>query len=914
MLLEGEGGIGKSTLADWVASEADQEALTVARAVGFALARDTPYAPLIAALGPAMGDPVLTDGLPALGLLFDGLPAPTVPSDPELARTRLQVALVTLVHRLSQARPLLFFCDDLHSFDAASLGVIAALSVDLVSTGVGLIACFRPTESGERPEVGSALASLRRVEGAAHIRIDRLDRAAIDRLVAERLGGPVSKRVHDAIWERSAGTPLFAEAIIDDLRAGGALDRVEGRWHLTEDRIVVPALVDDLFGERVRRLDDDARIVMAAVALAGGPVDETTLAAVDGLAAADRAAALRTLREHRLAVGDPVDPGAWIPAHPLAAAAAVEAMTVGERVDLHGRFAAAMQGESALRRAPHVLASGASPTDATVELLLEAGDEALGLGALTEAVRVLVPAREMIDGGAAPALRGRVLAGLGEAWARREEVAVAIELLDDAFATFRDAGDRAGQIRVLRSLAPLSFVAGLGSRLDDAERLTADAETAGAPPEVMEAGLLVASIASRDGRPAAEHVARLRAVGSELASEGDAIARGELIVELAGLCLGRDDDGIPSGETYRALDDLAGRCRDEPDLRSRALLTGLDCALAIGDVDLVTSAGSAASEGRGIWAGHSTWRASLVRWTLAVGRGDLATATRLGADPSLLASQRGRTLVSVLEALGSWLGGDEVRAREVLAELPTPTEIGDRVARLYLGVGRGVIEAEGEPEILADAPFLHWRSMGGFLGTAVLAAGRVRSRRLSAAEVLGWADRLAGGGGASAAWADVVAGSLSDDPAVAARRLARAASAFDALGAPFLGARQWVSAAERSSDAVADDRLRSVAMFLAGVGVEPWADRAAALVKTRRLSLTPTSAEVDPLGLTPREREVAEVIADGLTNREVAERLFISVRTVTSHLDHIYTKLAIGSRAELVELVAGLEPGPGPQK
>ncbi|MCP5026896.1 MAG: helix-turn-helix transcriptional regulator, partial [Actinomycetia bacterium] len=59
----------------------------------------------------------------------------------------------------------------------------------------------------------------------------------------------------------------------------------------------------------------------------------------------------------------------------------------------------------------------------------------------------------------------------------------------------------------------------------------------------------------------------------------------------------------------------------------------------------------------------------------------------------------------------------------------------------------------------------------------------------------------------------------------------------------------------------------------------------------------------DPLGLTAREREVAREVADGLTNREIAERLFISIRTVTSHLDHIYTKLSIGSRAELVALL-----------
>jgi non-specific serine/threonine protein kinase len=58
--------------------------------------------------------------------------------------------------------------------------------------------------------------------------------------------------------------------------------------------------------------------------------------------------------------------------------------------------------------------------------------------------------------------------------------------------------------------------------------------------------------------------------------------------------------------------------------------------------------------------------------------------------------------------------------------------------------------------------------------------------------------------------------------------------------------------------------------------------------------------------LTPREREVAELVADGLSNAAIAERLVVSVRTVTSHLDHAYTKLGIRSRTELAREVRAL--------
>jgi DNA-binding CsgD family transcriptional regulator len=57
------------------------------------------------------------------------------------------------------------------------------------------------------------------------------------------------------------------------------------------------------------------------------------------------------------------------------------------------------------------------------------------------------------------------------------------------------------------------------------------------------------------------------------------------------------------------------------------------------------------------------------------------------------------------------------------------------------------------------------------------------------------------------------------------------------------------------------------------------------------------------LPLTPRETEVASLVAQGLTSAAIAEALFVSLRTVTSHLEHIYTKLGVGSRAALTRLV-----------
>ena len=61
----------------------------------------------------------------------------------------------------------------------------------------------------------------------------------------------------------------------------------------------------------------------------------------------------------------------------------------------------------------------------------------------------------------------------------------------------------------------------------------------------------------------------------------------------------------------------------------------------------------------------------------------------------------------------------------------------------------------------------------------------------------------------------------------------------------------------------------------------------------------------EPVALTKREREVAVLAAKGITSRDIADRLFVSVRTVDNHLGRVYDKMGISNRAELAEIMAG---------
>jgi DNA-binding CsgD family transcriptional regulator len=100
----------------------------------------------------------------------------------------------------------------------------------------------------------------------------------------------------------------------------------------------------------------------------------------------------------------------------------------------------------------------------------------------------------------------------------------------------------------------------------------------------------------------------------------------------------------------------------------------------------------------------------------------------------------------------------------------------------------------------------------------------------------------------------------------------------------------------------ARDQLRAALTVFESVGAEPWAERARAELRASGEAVRAGGDRVDSGALdelTPQEREIALLVAEGATNREVAARLFLSVRTVEYHLHKVYTRLGITSRVAL---------------
>jgi DNA-binding CsgD family transcriptional regulator len=165
---------------------------------------------------------------------------------------------------------------------------------------------------------------------------------------------------------------------------------------------------------------------------------------------------------------------------------------------------------------------------------------------------------------------------------------------------------------------------------------------------------------------------------------------------------------------------------------------------------------------------------------------------------------------------------------------------------------------------------------------------------------------------AEAAYAEGLA-HLASDPGKAAETLATSTAGFDQLAMPFHTARSRLerAAALASLDPAeaTTEAERAVAVF-EQLGARRYAARANTVLARLGAGVKPIRAQSRRSGpLSRREIEVAALVAEGLTNAEIAERLTVSVRTVTSHLDHIYTRLGISSRAALARQVASQAGG-----
>jgi DNA-binding CsgD family transcriptional regulator/tetratricopeptide (TPR) repeat protein len=878
LVLEGPAGVGKTTV--WRAGV--QHAAGLGHRVLMTRPSEAETAPAMAGLMDLLGDVYEEYGAALPAPQRSALAVALLREDgdhAEVAPGTLSAAALGLVRRAAEEAPVLLAVDDLQWLDAATASTLAFVLRRLAPAPVLLLATAR-SENGD--------ATL--VDGGRMV-IPPLDVESLSRLIARELGHRVARPVVRRIATIASGNAFLAVELARlAVASGGDPDELSPAVlaRSSEVRRVAEA--------RVRVLPDDTRTALAIVAALGEPRLAVLSRALEDEAALDVAFDARVIEEQGARVRF---------THPLLAAGALAAVSPRRRRSVHRRLAEL--ASTAEERATHLAAATTEPS-AELAAAVEAGaGEALSRGAPAAAARLYEEASRLEPADAAARTERLLRAGTCRETAG--DTARALELFRRALAESQPGPQRA---RARAWVATHEHVA-----LDESDR-------------------------------------QLRLAISECADDGD--ARVECLVSL-GMSVALAGDLTAALSHYEQAQRLSERVEDV-DLRIWALSQAgfaralsapgqgrpeLLTAARLADGRLVPSAGAApqvllalasswADEiepsrtlllgvlERAVAAGDEQGIGDLSKWLteLEVRAGNLGRA-RAYADDAVAITDVGHedlNLGAMLYAralVAAHEGDDELTRRllaravamnERLGELIFVTQARSVLGFLELSMDRPAQAVEHLARVDAALRAIGVGERGAFphcndLPEALIGAGRIDEARHRLAEM-----RTLGGDIprprllCAALRGEAMIAALGGDQATASRLLEQALDVHDELPVPLERGRSLLVAgmAHRRSKhrRAARDRLTEAEALFDGMGARVWRDRA-----RRELGRISGRTPGDRDALTATERQVAELVAAGRTNRDVAAELFITVRTVEANLTRVYAKLGVRSRAEL---------------
>ena len=906
LAIEGLPGIGKSALIAAAKARAHAAGAEVLGARGSELERSFSYGmvrqlfePFLASQ-PGEERAELLGGAAALAEpLFDPAQIEADPAaDASLATLH---GLYWLTANLAARRPLLLALDDLHWCDLPSLRWLAYLLPRMEELDLSLVVGLRPAEPGVDPALVGRIVS---DPLATVIRPAPLSAKAATRLLRETLSPDAEDAFCAACREETGGNPLLLRELVHAIAAEGLAPTDENvpRLRELEGRAGSRAVALRLSG-----LPSEARALAHAVALIGDDADPrhaAVLAGLDDKAASEAAAALA--RVDILRAGKPLG---FV--HPLIRTAVYEELTPLERESGHARAAqlVATAGAEPERIAAHLLRSPPAGDPQVVATLRDAARRAGSRGASESAVAYL---RRALEEPPPDAQRAELLRELGSAESRVTGEA-AVEHLREAHALIVAPVARAEAALLLgRQL----FVLG-GEESDVVFREALD-ELAGADPELerlLEAGLITHGLfAPGLHREAAERLDRVRGkLDDETVGE-------KLLLSLLAYHDARA--GRPAAEvvplTRRALAD--GRILRE-DAVVGAGFVPTSTVLSMADLDevlVVYEEALAEAHRRGstlVFGAVKVFRSLALIWRGDLGEAEAETREALAAGEVWGATARFARHAAAFLADSLMEQGRLDEAAAVLAgagssEVPPGSTrllfLGDSARRLRLLRGdlagglEEMLEAGRQfDEVGSRNPaFIAWRSPAALAllrldrhdeAGALVDEEIELARTWGAPRALGAALRAAGlveRGERGLALLEEAVDVLKGSPA----RLEHAKARTE-LGAALRRANRRAAAREQLRQGLELATICEAASLAARAESELLATGA----RPRRIALSGVAS------LTPSERRVADLAAEGPTNREIAQTLFVTQRTVEVHLTSIYRKLGISSRSQLAD-------------
>jgi DNA-binding CsgD family transcriptional regulator len=907
VLIWGPAGIGKSSLLAHARAMATAGGATVLRARGGELEREYGLGvvrqlldPVLAAASPAQRsewlDAAAGDAARLVGLA-GALPPPTaVIADPSFG---ILHGLYWLCAQLASSGPVSVVVDDAQWADTASLRYLAYLLPRIEELRISMVIAVR---SGEGDGASDLLATLAADPLCELVEPSPLSQAGVSWLLARTVPQPLDPAFAARCHEATGGIPFLVEHLARRFAAEGITATAAAARQ-------IEAFGGDTVARWVRlrlaRLGRPAFRLARAMAIleSGEPAEAAKLAGIvpsEAAAARDALVAAGVLTSGR--------PAAFV--HPIVRRAVYDDIGEAERAARHRQAAQllARAGSPGERVAQHLLATEPAADAWVVDRLFEAAGRAARVGASESAATYL---RRALVEPPAPGRRSAVLLELGRAEfnARQPD---ALAHLKDAVRAASDVRERTAATLILAlclsNSPPDGAIDSLRLLDETIASLSADDE-----PLAILLDTWAADIATLAPDLAVREQARIRAVRRRanlieapsrevLALAADIAVRSNepacIGADLARRSLRADPDplvtavGAPSitvlpavaallfSEHYDELGPLVDKAiADAGTTGDRAFLAGALCFRARAALNHGDLAAAEADARTALRVGEATWfRVLGVAFAIEVlvERGSLEEAEN---DLAAVADEVDGTIstVTFLRLSRGRLRLAQLRADEALADFLSAGEVAMR-----LGL---------------DSPsWIPWRSCAALACLALgegdrareLAAGELElARAFGAPRALGVALHAAG----MADVGDDGDGLLRE----AVESLGAAGAVLDRAGALCdLGARL------RRANHRADSRelLREALDTAHRAGAAPLAARAetelrAAGARPRRAVLTGADA------MTASERRIAELAASGLTNRQIAQALFITARTVEGHLTSIFRKLAIDSREHL---------------
>lgn len=873
LVYTGPAGIGKSALLEHARAQA--HGMRTLSVVGTESESDLPFGALHALLRPVLDS---IDELPerqrealsaALALSGGGEPD----------RLAASAGVLTLLADAADAQPLLLVLDDAHWLDAESAAAFGFLARRVAGEELALLAAVRDGEASTFDHASlpsRKLAPLSDAESVELLRVHHGDLVTPEaaRAVAAVVGGnPLAllELPHTLTSEQLAGLdPLEEPLPLAERIETAFLRRTASLPDGTRQALLVAASGSDLPMSAIRN---------AAAALGTGELAE---AENDGLIRVEEGAVRFT--------------------HPLLRSALYQAASPTERRRAHRALAAELVDEPDLQA--WQLAAAAEGPDEEIAVALEAAaDRAVSRGGHAARARALERAAELSPD---PVERARRLANA-------------------AMAAFW-SGETAHAVALCERTLPL-----VDDPLVRADLVHAFAQAAGWM----------------------EHVPTLPDLESEasLVEDLDADRACKLLSTFLTHCWGR----LEVARSSRVADRLEGLVdRLGPWWRPRALVLVADSRMAVGETAVahelwdelvVTDPIAAATTGslihlerygdaqrvlsEGLQLGRSDGNVIRVAWSqgqlalleLALGR---LHHVRAHASDGLELSERAgidyfASLNLVTLATVDALQGREESCRSLVARaLEKAPDRGFDSQRLSAHLALGVLEASlGRHEkVLAELEPIQERIRASGLGELSLypcqpdlVEAYVRLGRIErAVEVLDWFERQAELTGRK--WALAAAArcrGLLAEPADLDAVFGRALARHDDVPSAFERARTELVYGERLRRANrrrdARPHLRIALEIFDELEAEPWTERAHSELRATGEHV-PRREHDEREHLTPQELQIATLVAQGLTNREVGAQIFLSPKTVEYHLTHVYRKLDLHSRAELIRSFA----------